>query len=266
MTKRNSHNKGCNCELNRDIDLAGSVQQLLFPRSSPVCNWCCIGVKNRMAQELGGDYFDFIEMHDGCQTLYLGDVTGHGLHASLIMSLIYGFIHHASLDKCDPLAVVTGINRFLRSFAARSQRFDHLFSTTLFFAIIDPKSLKMHYINCGHINPLICRDKELIRLEATGPPLGFFEAPDFELGTFAFRVGDRLLLYTDGLSEAVNAKGEQYGSNRIESALLEIDGDHIDFLDAIYQRGIDFGCTQPPIDDCTAIVLDFHNPLPGAMN
>jgi len=265
VTGEKSFNNGCTCGLNQDIDLARAVQQLLFPRSSPLCSWCCIGVKNRMAQGLGGDYFDFIEMHDGCQTLYLGDVTGHGLHASVIMSLLYGFIHHASLDKCDPLAVVTALNRFLRSFAVRSQEFDHLFSTTLFFAIIDPKSLKMHYVNCGHTNPLIRRGKRLVRLEATAPPLGFFKAPEIELGTFAFQIGDRMLLYTDGLSEAANSTGEQYGSARLESALMEIEGDHLEFLDAVYQRGIDFGCEQPPVDDCTAIVLDFHKPLAGVM-
>ncbi len=219
-----------------------------------------------MAKGLGGDYFDFIEMRDGCQTLYLGDVTGHGLHASVIMSLIYGFIHHASLGKCDPLAVVTGINCFLRSFAARSQKIDHLFSTTLFFAIIDPGSLRMHYINCGHVNPLIRHGNQLIHLETTAPPLGFFKDPDIEQGTFEFNIGDRLLLYTDGLSEAVNSAGEQYGTNRIESVLMEQEGDHMEFLDAIYQRGLDFGCAHPPADDCTAIVLDFHQPFPGVIN
>ncbi len=219
-----------------------------------------------MAKGLGGDYFDFIEMRDGCQTLYLGDVTGHGLHASVIMSLIYGFIRHASLDKCDPLAVVTGINCFLRNFAARSQKIDHLFSTTLFFAIIDPRSLKMHYINCGHVNPLIRRGDQLIHLETTAPPLGFFKDPDIEQETFEFNVGDRLLLYTDGLSEAVNSAGEQYGTNRVESVLMELGGDHIEFLDAVYQRSLDFGCIHPPADDCTAIVLDFHQPLPGVIN
>jgi serine phosphatase RsbU (regulator of sigma subunit) len=219
-----------------------------------------------MAQGLGGDYFDFIEMRDGCQTLYLGDVTGHGLHASIIMSLLYGFIHHASLDKCDPLAAVCGINRFLRSFAARSQKFDHLFSTTLFFAIIDPRSLKMHYINCGHINPLIRRGNELLRLETTAPPLGFFKEPEIEQGSFEFNAGDRLLLYTDGLSEAINSAGEQYGSKRIESCLMETAGDHLELLDAIYQGGIDFGCAQPPADDCTAITLDIHQPLQGEIN
>ncbi|MCF6179288.1 MAG: serine/threonine-protein phosphatase [Geopsychrobacter sp.] len=256
----------CHCDMTLDIDLASGVQQLLFPRSSPVCNWCCVGVKNRMAQGLGGDYFDFIQMPDGCQTLFIGDVTGHGLHASIVMSLIYGFIHRSSLDKCDPLDVITGVNRFLRHFATRSQELDYLFSTTLFLAIIDPKSFRMHYINCGHVRPLIRRGQQLFRLETTAPPLGFFEDPEIELGTFEFAVEDRLLLYTDGVSEATNANNEQFGRARIEAALLEIDDDHMEFLDALYQRTVDFGCSQPPIDDCTTIILDFHKPLPGALN
>ena len=265
VTKKKS-DMTCSCELNSDLDLASNVQQLLFPRSSPVCSWCCIGVKNLMAQGLGGDYFDFIEMRDGCQTLYLGDVTGHGLHASIIMSLIYGFIHNVSLDKCNPLAVVTGINHLLRSFAARSEKFDHLFSTTLFFAIIDPQSFNMHYINCGQIKPLIRRDKQVIRLKTTAPPLGFFDNPEIGQGTFEFQPGDRMLLYTDGLSEATNSTNEQYGNSRVESCLLDIEGDHIEFLDRLYQRNIDFGCLQPPADDCTAIILDLHKPLPGTLN
>lgn len=219
-----------------------------------------------MAQGLGGDYFDFIEMSDGCQTLYVGDVTGHGLHASIVMSLIYGYIHRASLDKCDPLEVITGVNRFLRSYANRSEELDHHFSTTLFFAIIDPKSLRMHYINCGHVPPLVRRNDRIIRLKATAPPLGFFDNPEIEQGNFDFAVGDRLLLYTDGVSEAVNSTGEFYGSSRIESALLEIEGDHIEFLEEAHQRVTDFGCTTPPRDDCTSILLDFHKPLPGAVN
>ncbi len=263
--KLNKPNPECRCDLTQDLDLATATQQLLFPRSSPVCSWCCIGVKNQMAQGLGGDYFDFIEMRDGCQALYLGDVTGHGLHASIIMSLIYGFIHSASLDKCDPLAVVTGINQFLRNFASRSEKFDHFFSTTLFFAILDPKSLKMHYINCGHVNPLVRHKKMLHRLETTAPPLGFFKEPEIEQGSFNFTIGDRLLLYTDGLSEAANPSGEQFGNDRIESLLLENNGDHIEFLDTLYQRCIEFGCEQPPEDDCTAIILDFNKSLSGAI-
>lgn len=248
-----------------DISLAAAVQQLLFPRSSPVCSWCCIGVKNRMANKLGGDYFDFIEMPDGCQTLYIGDVTGHGLHASVIMSLLYGFIHRASLEDCNPLKVVRGINRFLRSFAQRSEKLDHLFSTTLFFATVDPKSFRMDYINCGHIAPLVRRGDQLIRLDTTGPPLGFFETPEVELGKISFCKGDRLLLYTDGVSEAFNEAGEQYGRNRVEADLMELGGTHLEYLETMYARTAEFTGAAPLTDDSSAIVLDFHTPLPGAL-
>lgn len=263
MTTNSPHND-CHCKLNNDVDLATRVQQLLFPRSTPVCDWCCIGVKNQMAGGLGGDFFDFIRMPDGCQTLFLGDVTGHGLHASVVMSLIYGYIHRATVGICDPLATVSGINSFLRSFADRSERLDHFFSTTLFFATIDPKSLHMHYINCGQVAPLIRRNEQLIRLEPTAPPLGFFEVPDIHQGSFTFRPGDRILLHTDGISEATNSRGEPFGSAGVEEALLTLAADHLEFLDGLYQRMLAFGCITPPRDDCTAIVLDFHNHLPGS--
>ncbi len=217
-----------------------------------------------MAQGLGGDYFDFIEMPDGCQTLFIGDVTGHGLHASVVMSLIYGFIHRATMGECNPLKVVNGINQLLRKFASRSEKLDHFFSTTLFFAIIDPKSLRMHYINCGHVSPLVRRGTQLMRLKSTAPPLGFFEKPDIKQANVTFEAGDRLFMYTDGISEAVNSEGVQYSNIRVEKDLLEIEGDHLEFLDHAYERTVEFGCTSPPADDCTAIVLDFHNPLPGA--
>lgn len=91
----NSHTKA-------DIDLASEVQQLLFPKGSPHCDWCCIGTKNRMARGLGGDYFDFIALPDGCLVVFLGDVTGHGLQASVVMALLYGFIHRGTAEKCNP--------------------------------------------------------------------------------------------------------------------------------------------------------------------
>lgn len=217
-----------------------------------------------MAAGLGGDYFDFIRMADGCQTLFIGDVTGHGLHASVVMSLIYGYMHRAASEECAPLPVVQGINALLRGFASRSKRLDHFFSTTLFFAIIDPGSLRMDYINCGHTVPLIRRGKRLSLLETTASPLGFFAAPEIGLGHFEFQQGDRMLLYTDGISEATNPQGEVFGRGGLESALMSLNDDYMEFLEQIFGRMQEFGCPTPPRDDCTAIVLDFHSPLPGA--
>ncbi len=252
----------CDCGGEFEITLARHVQQLLFPKSSPSCHWCCFGVKNRMAHGLGGDYFDFLTMPDGCQAVILGDVTGHGLHASVVMSLLYGFIHRSCLKHCDPLEMVTEANGFLQSFARRSQIYDHFFSSTLFCGAIHPETLEMHYVNCGHLPPMVRREDRLFTLNSTGPPVGFFDHPEIELRTFRFEQNDRLLLYTDGISEAANREKTLFGLRRLSQLLMTSDLNYLEFLDHVFSELHKFGASNPPDDDCTAIVIDFHEFLP----
>lgn len=251
-----------NCQCGLDIGLASHVQQLLFPKSSPQCNWCCIGVQNRMARGLGGDYFDFITLPDGSQSLFIGDVTGHGLHASVVMSLLYGFIHRSVQDACSPLALTENVNSFLQTFAQRSERFDYYFSSTLFWANIDPETLHMDYVNAGHPAPLVKRGRQLFSLPATAQPVGFFDRPEIGLGTFDFCRDDRLLLYTDGITEARNDQGDFFGLERLTEILLTKDSDHQQFLDQLFESLRVFGADDSPADDCTAIVIDFHGFTP----
>ena len=241
-----------------EVDLAGKVQQLLFPKSSPVCNWCCMGVKNEMAEELGGDYFDFIEMPDECQVIFLGDVTGHGLHASIIMSLLYGFIHHNASRDHGPLELAAEANTFLRYFARRSTTFDHFFSSTLFYSIIDPDSLVMRYVNAGHVPPMVRRGDRVSYLLTTAHPLGFFEEPELDMNSFQLEKGDRLLLYTDGITETFNPQEEAFGRDRLESLLLEHPGEYHEFLGAVFADLDAFRREKTSRDDCTAIVLDIN--------
>jgi|GEM_PF-606359 len=244
-----------------DLELARQVQLLLFPKSSPECSWCCIGVKNRIDGMLGGDYYDYIDMPDGRQALFVGDVTGHGLHASVVMSLIYGFIHHAMMGNCDPRTVAQEVNAFLLHFSERSQTVDQYFSSTLFFGIIDPMTLRMCYVNAGHPPALVRRDEEIIELSATSQPVGFFDRLDIEVESFQFRRGDRLLLYTDGVIEAANPDGELFGMAGLKRALLNDTSDHLLFLDTLFGALDHFGIPTPPEDDCTALVVDFHGPM-----
>lgn len=247
-------------QIKADLDLASEVQQLLFPKGSPLCNWCCIGVKNRMARGVGGDYFDFIRLADGCQVVFLGDVTGHGLQASVVMSLLYGFIHRGTSENCDPLDMASRVNDFLFSFARRSRRLDYFFSTTLFYAVIDPVSLEMRYVNSGQVTPLVRSGHRIMRLGVTGQPLGYFERPDVAVARFRFQRGDRFLLYTDGMVEAVNPKGRVFGMKGLERLLKHHKGDQLDFLEYLYRSLEKFGAPDPPQDDCTAIAIDFHPP------
>jgi serine phosphatase RsbU (regulator of sigma subunit) len=245
-----------------EYELAEKVQQLLLPKSSPACTWCCIGVKNSMAAGLGGDYFDFITMPDECQSLFIGDVTGHGLHASVVMSLIYGFIHRAAMGACNPLELVQLVNGFLIDFSRRSQTIDQYFSSSLFYGIISPETLTMHYVNAGHVPGLVLRDGAVTKLPSTGPPVGFFETPEMHMQTFKLAKNDRLLLYTDGITETTNASGELFGLPRLKKLLTTTaDTDYQEFLELLFESFQDFGPAGLPEDDCSAIVIDFHGPL-----
>lgn len=245
-------------EFDLNVKLAAEVQELLFPKSSPLCEWCCMGVKFRMAQGLGGDYFDFITAPDGCQFIMIGDVTGHGLHASVVMSLLYGFIYRASIDRCDPLKVAEDANGFLEKFAKRSLELDHFFSTTLFCGIIHPQTLRMRYVNAGHVPPLVRRGMEILELSSTAPPLGFFENPEISVAHFQFSRGDRLFLYTDGVVETSNQAGELFGKTSVKEILLQDGSDHLTFLDHLFATLDGFGAGSRLADDCTAIVFDVH--------
>lgn len=214
-----------------------------------------------MANILGGDFYDFIELEDGCQAVFLGDVTGHGLHASVVMSLVYGFVHRAARERCDARALVSELNTFLRTFAQRSERLDHFFSATLFFGIIDPGSLRMHYVNAGHPAGIVRRDERLLRLPATSHPVGYFEHAEFLEEKFQFEANDRLLLYTDGLVDSSNRAGEMFGVERLDEAFRRLAGDHVVLLDRLFASVETFLAGQFPYDDCTAIVMDFHRSL-----
>ncbi len=242
-----------------ELKLAREVERLLFPKSSSVCTWNCIGVKNRMAGVLGGDYFDFITLSDSRLAIFIGDVTGHGLHASLVMSLLYGFIHHAALGSFAPSEIAVQANSFLGHFADRSKTLDQYFSSTLFLGIINPATLLFDYVNAGHVPVFVKRKRTLFELVPTAQPLGYFATAQMESRTFRLQKGDRLLFYTDGIVEASNPSGVRFGPDRLKKMLLESRAGHRELLDQLFASLHDFGISDPPEDDCTALVVDIRN-------
>ncbi len=241
-----------------ELRLAREVERLLFPKSSHVCTWNCIGAKNRMAGVLGGDYFDSILLPDGRMAIVIGDVTGHGLHASVVMSMLYGYIHHAALELIEPRELALQVNAFLTHFAERSQTFDLYFSTTFFMGIIDPRTLEMKYVNAGHVPPLIRRAPDIIELTPTTNPLGYFGTLDIPPASVILEKGDRLLLYTDGIVEAGNPSGTLFGLGRLKEHLAVDVSDHLVMLDRIFASLEGFGAADPPEDDCTLLVVDIR--------
>jgi serine phosphatase RsbU (regulator of sigma subunit) len=124
--------------------------------------------------------------------------------------------------------------------------------------VIDPGSLKMHYVNAGHPAGLVRRGDELLRLPANSHPVGYFDQNEFLEESFQFVAEDRFLLYTDGLVDVSNPQGEMFGTSRLEDAFHRLDGDHMVFLEKLFSTIEDYMAGQSPFDDCTAIVMDFH--------
>ncbi len=119
----------------------------------------------------------------------------------------------------------------------------------------------MHYVNAGHPAPMLRRGAALEALPTTAPPIGFFDAPDIGKGAFRFERGDRLLLYTDGIPEAMNRRGELYGMGRLQGVLKQDDLDYLELLDRLFSDLHAYQANESPADDCTAIVIDFHGPF-----
>ena len=117
----------------------------------------------------------------------------------------------------------------------------------------------MRYVSAGHPAGLVRRGQNLIKLSTTGHPLGYFDHPELEQKVFTFEPGDRMLLYTDGLVDCLSPGGEVLGADRLEKFMLRQNGDHKDFLNALFKAFQEHLGGRSAADDCTAILVDLHN-------
>ncbi len=200
--------------LNREIEIAREVQERLFPQSCPAVPGLDYFGLCRPALAVGGDYYDYILRFDGRLGIAVGDVSGKGISAALMMaslqSLMRGQIA-AGLDNLSEL--LTNTNRLICD-ASTSNRY-----VTFFYGEYDPATRRLVYVNAGHNPPIILRGDEVLRLEACGPVVGVLPRIRYESAEFQFEPGDTFVAFTDGISEAMSEQDEEWGEERlIESA------------------------------------------------
>jgi sigma-B regulation protein RsbU (phosphoserine phosphatase) len=199
-----------------ELEIAANVQQKLFPHGSRRLNTVDYAGQCVAAREIGGDYYDFLDLTgdgaaDRTMGFVLGDVSGKGVPAALLMANLQACFR--SQDRgvlMQPARVLRTVNRhFYESTAA--ERF-----ATLFFGVYDDRSRRLRYVNCGHVPPLLRRASGAVeRLEPTATPLGAFE--DWACGeeSTMLEPGDRLTIYSDGVTEAGIDSGEEFGEERL---------------------------------------------------
>ena len=202
-------------QMSREAQEARTIQQALLPKSSPFIPGFAVSAFSISAGAVGGDWYDFIPMGDGGWGLVLADVSGKGMAAALLMSATRGMLRSLAETDCTPSEVLSKLNRLLvEDFPAG--RF-----VTMIYAVLDPASRKLTFASAGHLRPLLVTG-ETARFVDTdkGMPLGI-RAGDFSQRSVDLPQGSRLVLYSDGITEAENPDAEEYGAERLQNHVLQ---------------------------------------------
>lgn len=234
-----------------ELEIAAAVQQKLFPGDPPrlatlECTAQCLA-----AREVGGDYYDFLPAGDGHEVFLLADVSGKGVPAALLMAnLQAAFRSQAEAALRAPAALLEGINRhFFHSTAA--ERF-----ATLFYGLYDDCARRLRYVNCAHNAPLLLRSSgALERLDATALMLGAFAQWSCTVAEVALAPGDSLVIYSDGVTEAVSSSGDEFGEERLVRVVRSRQGQPAaQMVDAVLDAVAAFS-SGPRGDDVTVMAL-----------
>lgn len=237
--------------LEREQQVASEIQHRFLPAAAPqIAGYELQGI-SFPCYEIGGDYYDFIERADGKLVVALGDVSGKGTAAALLMSSLHAAVH-AQAETHDSLVKTIGaVNRYLVE-SIPPNRF-----VTLFYAELDPQKGTLAFLNAGHNPPLIVHaGGTMEQLAAGGLPLGIMANADFREGRTRLHPGDVLVIYSDGVTEAVNPKGEEFGPTRLyEVVARNMDSSAAGIRDRIEAELTKFCQGTPAADDITLVIV-----------
>ncbi len=239
--------------MRRELELASTIQKKMLPASAPEFDRYAVAGKNITAQEVGGDYFDYIQMDEHRWALCLGDISGKGLPASLLMTNLQAILRGQALHLTHPGEILKHANNQLYQ-STSSEKF-----ATLFIAIIDLFKNTIHYSSAGHDYPFIMRsDGSHIRLESGGLPLGMMEGMEYEEEFIELQPGEFLFVFSDGVTDATNIHGEMFGEERLIQLLqesIEKDESPNDMINKIVDTCLNHCGKAKLFDDVTALAL-----------
>jgi serine phosphatase RsbU (regulator of sigma subunit) len=247
--------------LEKELELAREIQRSFLPAHSPAIPGYQVAAAWRSARRVGGDFYDFMLLANGNVGIAIADVADKGVPAALFMALSRTLVRATSMSGRTPSDALRRTNTLIMS-DARSDLF-----VTVFYGLLHPRSGSFTYANAGHNPPLWLRTavneaaangigSEVQRLSAHGMALGVM--PDLSLSEQALTLGpgEVLVLYTDGVTEALSEAGEEFGLERLEQVLLEqARGSAEEIVDAIEAAVDEFVGEVPPFDDFTLVVL-----------
>ncbi len=236
--------------MKRDLSQAAEIQRGVLPSEAPKLAGADLAGYNAACRTVGGDYYDFFPYADGRVALALGDVSGKGMPASLMMMALHARVQVLAEDPGNLGAFMTRLNKATCA-KCPSNRF-----ITFFFCILDTAAGGLRFANAGHNPPIVVRASgEAEMLEGGGPPLGILAMAPFAEQTIQLGTGDLLVLYSDGVSECLNGDEEEFGEERFIEVLREHRAKPAaEIADAVTGALLKFAAGAPPADDITLVV------------
>jgi sigma-B regulation protein RsbU (phosphoserine phosphatase) len=236
---------------NRELEIAREVQERLFPQSYPAIPGLDCAGHCRPAQGVGGDYYDFVALPEGRLGIAVGDVSGKGISAALLMASLRASLRGQTLGgPADLAALMSNVNSLLYE-ASAANRY-----ATFFYAQYDPRDRTLAFVNAGHNPPVVLRGEEVLRLEADGPVVGLLLQAQYGQSSMVLSPGDILMAYTDGISEAMTVDDEEWGEERMIAAAQACRtlpaGRMIDRMIAAADA---FAADAPQYDDMTLVIV-----------
>jgi sigma-B regulation protein RsbU (phosphoserine phosphatase) len=239
--------------LDREFKVVGEIQRSLLPARVPSIPTLDVAAYYQPSERAGGDYYDFFPLPAGKWGIFIGDVSGHGTPAAVLMAITHCMAHTHPGPPMPPAKVLGYLNRHL----ARLYTNENGSFITAFYAIYNPADRSLCYASAGHNPPRLkrCQDGTLLALDqANGCPLGILSDATFEECVQQLQPGDQLIFYTDGISEARNPEGEMFRTQGLDQALENCSLQASALLDSVLQCVREFANGYPADDDRTMIV------------
>jgi serine phosphatase RsbU (regulator of sigma subunit)/pSer/pThr/pTyr-binding forkhead associated (FHA) protein len=234
----------------RELDQAAEIQRSFLPAAAPEVAGADLAGYNAACRTVGGDYYDFFTYPNGRVAMVLGDVSGKGMPASLMMMGLQARVQVLADEPQNLAATINRLNKITCK-NCPSNRF-----ITFFIALLDPATGELVYCSAGHNPPFIVRaDGSVTSLEGGGPPLGILSMANYSEYRAKVEPGDSLAIYSDGVTEATNAEQEEFGEERFADVLAaNRQKSATEIVGAVTKALTDFAAGSPPADDITLMV------------
>jgi len=239
-------------KLERELEIAHNIQMSMMPQKYPDIKGISIAGVAIPAKEVGGDYYDFLPISESKVGITIGDVSGKGVPAALMMVMIHSILRAKVMSDHNPKDIVFELNQFMLN------ELEPRMFITLFYMILDVDNKKLKYTNAGHNYPMVFHsdNTEVDSLKDGGLLLGVFETPMYEEGEYQLVSGDVVVMYTDGIVEAMNDKDEMYGYEQFCEFIHGVKHKKADEIkEDILQEMRRFMGETPQYDDLTLIVV-----------